>query len=135
MNRAAANATMAVPRWTITKKGTTKMKAIEWTDEYQRAFKELKASLASPPLLNPSKPDEEFFLYLVVSLTVVSSALIQKEDRVQSPVCYTSRVLRRAEERYPFMGKLASAQALADFVTKFMTNKAESRGVAAPWKV
>ena len=126
---------MAVPRWTITKKGTTKMKAIEWTDEYQRAFKELKASLASPPLLNPSKPDEEFFLYLVVSLTVVSSALIQKEDRVQSPVCYTSRVLRRAEERYPFMGKLASTQALADFVTKFMTNKAESRGVAAPWKV
>ena len=33
------------------------------------------------------------------------------------------------------MGKLASAQALADFVTKFMTNKAESRGVVAPWKV
>ena len=94
-----------------------------------------KASLASPPLLNPSKLDEELFLYLVVSLTVVSSALIQKEDRVQSPVCYTSQVLRRAEERYPFMGKLASAQALADFVTKFMTNKAKSRGVAAPWKV
>ena len=89
-NRAAANATAAVPRWIITKKRMTKMKAFEWIDKYQKEFKELKAYLTSPPLLNPSKPNEELFLYLVVSLTVVSSALIQKEDRVQSLVCYTS---------------------------------------------
>ena len=99
-NRTVANATKTVPRRMITKKGMTKMKAFKWTDECQRAFKELKAYLASPPFLNPSKPNEELSLYLVVSLTVVSSALIQKEDHVQLPVCYTSRALRGAEERY-----------------------------------
>ena len=47
-------------------------KAFKWTNKCQRAFEELKAYLASPPLLNPSKPDEELSLYLVVSLTTVS---------------------------------------------------------------
>ena len=69
---------MTVLQWKITKKRMSKMKAFEWTDECQRAFEELKAYLASLPLLNPSKPDEELSLYLVVSHTVVSSALIQQ---------------------------------------------------------
>jgi len=42
-------------------------KAFEWTDECQKTFEERKAYLASPPLLNPSKPSEELSLYLVVS--------------------------------------------------------------------
>ena len=74
--RATANAIMTIPRRTVTKKGTTKMKAFEWTDKYQRAFKELKAYLASPPLLNPSDPNNELSLYLALSLTIVSSGLI-----------------------------------------------------------
>ena len=51
-------------------------KAFEWTDECQKAFEELKAYLASPLLLSPSKPDEELLLYLAVSPTAISSALI-----------------------------------------------------------
>ena len=51
-------------------------KVFEWTNECQRAFKELKAYLAFPPLLSPSKPDEELSLYLIVSPTVISSTLI-----------------------------------------------------------
>ena len=62
----------------------------EWTDECQRAFKELKAYLAFPPLLSPSKPDEELSLYLVISPKVVSSAFIREEDHVQLPIYYTS---------------------------------------------
>ena len=38
-------------------------KAFEWTDECQGAFEELKAYLTSPPLLSPSKPSEELFLF------------------------------------------------------------------------
>ena len=106
-NRAVANVTMTIPQWTITKKRTTKMKAFKWTDKCQRAFEELKAYLATPPLLHPSKPDEELSLYLVVSPTVVSSALIQKKDRMQLPVCYTSRVLKGEKERYLPKEKLA----------------------------
>ena len=59
------------------------MKAFEWTDECQRAFEELKTYLASPPLFNLSKPNEELSLYLVISPTVVSLALIQQVPTLQ----------------------------------------------------
>ena len=85
----------------------TKMKAFEWTNECQRALEELKAYLISPPLLSQSKPNEKLSLYLAVSPMAVNSSLIRKEDRVQLPVYYTSRVLKGAEERYPLMEKLA----------------------------
>ena len=49
------------------------------------------------------------FLYLVVSPTTVSVALVREEDRVQKPVYFTSRVLRSAEEKVPPMEKLAFA--------------------------
>ena len=68
----------------------------------------MKAYLFIPPLLSPSKPGEELFLYLTVSLAAVSAALIREEEKVQKPN-YTSRVLRRAEERYSPMEKLALA--------------------------
>ena len=46
--------------------------------ECQQAFKDLKAYLSSPPLLSPSKPGEELFLYLAVSLTAISAVLIRE---------------------------------------------------------
>ena len=87
----------------------TLKKSFEWTDECQQAFEELKAYLSAPPLLSPSQPGEELFLYLAVSPAVVSATLIREEEKVQKPVYYTSRVLRGAEERYPPMEKLAFA--------------------------
>ena len=68
----------------------TLKKSFEWTAEYQQAFKDLKAYLSSPPLLSPSKPGEELFLYLVVSLVAVSTALVREEERIQKPIYYTS---------------------------------------------
>uniref|UniRef100_A0A2N9FQA7 Uncharacterized protein n=1 Tax=Fagus sylvatica TaxID=28930 RepID=A0A2N9FQA7_FAGSY len=87
----------------------TLKKAFEWTDECQQAFEELKKYLTEPPLLSPSKQGEELYLYLAVSPTAVSSALIREEERRQLPVYYTSRALRGAEERYPPMEKLPFA--------------------------
>uniref|UniRef100_A0A2N9HRX3 Uncharacterized protein n=1 Tax=Fagus sylvatica TaxID=28930 RepID=A0A2N9HRX3_FAGSY len=84
-------------------------KAFEWNDECQQAFEELKKYLTEPPLLSPSKRGEELYLYLAVSPTAVSSALIREEERRQLPVYYTSKALRGAEERYPPMEKLAFA--------------------------
>ena len=45
----------------------TLRKSFEWTDECHKAFEDLKKYLLSPPLLSPSKPREELYLYLVVS--------------------------------------------------------------------
>ena len=84
-------------------------KSFEWIPECQQAFNDLKAYLSSPPLLSPSKPREELFLYLVVSSTAISMALIREEDKVQKPVCYASWALRGAKERYPPMEKLTFA--------------------------
>ena len=72
-------------------------------------FEELKAYLSALPLLSPSQPGEELFLYLVVSPVTVSTALIREEEKVQKPVYYASRVLRGAEKRYPPMEKLSFA--------------------------
>ena len=45
----------------------TLKKSFESTDKCQMTFNNLKAYLSSPLLLNPSKPGEELYLYLVVS--------------------------------------------------------------------
>ena len=55
-------------------------KSFEWTDECQQAFVNLKVYLSSPPLLSPSTPGEELYLYLAVSQAVVSVALVREED-------------------------------------------------------
>ena len=60
----------------------TLKKTFEWMAECQQAFEDLKAYLSSPSLLSPSKPREELFLYLVVSLTAVSATLVTKKDRM-----------------------------------------------------
>ena len=50
---------------------------------------------------------KNFFLYLAVSPTAVSAALIKEEEKVQKPVYYASWALHGAEERYLPMEKLA----------------------------
>ena len=68
----------------------TLKKSFEWTAECQQAFEDLKAYFSSPPLLSPSKPREELFVYLAVSSAIVNAALVREEDRVQKPIYYTS---------------------------------------------
>ena len=65
-------------------------KAFEWTDDCQRAFKDLKAYLTTAPLLSPSVLGEDLYLYLAITPHAVSSALIREEGKVQKPVYYTN---------------------------------------------
>ena len=87
----------------------TLKKSFEWTAKCQQTFEELKAYLSSPPLLSPSQPSEELFLYLAVSHVAVSATLIREEEKVQKPVYFANHVFRGVEERYPPMEKLAFA--------------------------
>ena len=82
-------------------------KEFEWTNECQQAFKDLKAYLASTPLLSSSKSGEELYLYLAMSPHALNSFLIKEEGNVQKPIYYTSRALRGAKGRYPPMEKFA----------------------------
>ena len=76
-------------------------KSFEWTDECQKAFEDLKKYLSSLPLLSPSMPGEELYLYIAVSQAAVSAALVRDEGGSQRPVYFISRAFRGAEERYP----------------------------------
>jgi hypothetical protein len=75
----------------------------------EEAFGKLKEYLMSPPLLSRPTKEEILYLYLVVSPSAVSSALIREEAGVQKPVYFTSKVLHEADERYPRIEKLAFA--------------------------
>ena len=88
-------------------------KSFEWTDECQKAFEDLKKYLSSPPLLSPSRPGEELYLYIAVSQAAVSAVLVRKEEGSQRPVYFISRAFQGAEERYPKMEKLAFALVIA----------------------
>ena len=81
--------------------------SFKWTDECQKAFKELKKYLSSSPLLNPSKLGEELYLYLAILQAAVSAALVREEDGCQKPVHFISQAFQGVEERYPQMEKLA----------------------------
>ena len=61
----------------------TLRKSIEWMDECQKAFEDLKKYLSSPPLLSPSKPGEELYLYIAVSQAAASAALVREEEGSQ----------------------------------------------------
>ena len=69
----------------------TLKQAFAWTDKCEAAFQELKRYLSNPPLLNLSKERENLYLYLAISATVVSAALIQEEDKKHLPVYYVNQ--------------------------------------------
>uniref|UniRef100_A0A2N9IF11 Integrase catalytic domain-containing protein n=1 Tax=Fagus sylvatica TaxID=28930 RepID=A0A2N9IF11_FAGSY len=127
-------------------------KAFKWTEECQQAFEELKAYLTSPPLLSPAQTGEALYLYLAISASAVSSALIREEEHVQKAVYYTSRALRGAEERYTNMEKLAFALLIAsrklrpyfqahsiivmtDYPIRKAMNKPDAAGRLVQWSI
>ena len=69
----------------------------------------MKKYMSSPPLLSPSKPREELYLYLAISQAAVNVALVRKEDKCQKPIYFISQAFQGVEERYPQIEKLAFA--------------------------
>ena len=65
--------------------------------------------MSNPSLLSPSKEGEDLFLYIAVSATVVSVALIKEEQRVQRLVYYISQAFQGAESQYPRIEKITFA--------------------------
>jgi hypothetical protein len=76
-------------------------KAFEWTEECEEAFSNLKTYLTSPPLLSRTILEEVLYLYLAVTPTPISAALIWEDEGTQKPVYFISKALHGAEKRYP----------------------------------
>ena len=87
--------------------------AFAWTNECEAMFQELKRYLSNPPLLSPFKVGENLNLYLAVSTTAMSIALIQEEDRKQLLVYYVSQAFQGAEAKYPRIKKITFALIVA----------------------
>ena len=69
--------------------------------------------MSSPPLLSPSKEEEDLYLYLAVSASAVSAAQIREEGTKQLPVYYVSQAFQGAESRYPRIEKITFALIVA----------------------
>ena len=87
--------------------------AFAWTDKCEAAFRDLKHYLSNPPLLSQSKEGENLYLYLAVSTTVVSAALIREKAKKQLPVYYVSQAFQGAKSNYPRIEKIAFALIVA----------------------
>ena len=70
-------------------------------------FPKPQGVLSKPPLLNPFVEREDLFLYLAVSQTAASLALIHEELKVQRPIYYTSQAFQGAEAKYSRIEKMA----------------------------
>jgi hypothetical protein len=81
-------------------------KAFMWSEECEEAFGKLKEYLTKPPLLSRPTEGEILYLYLAVSPSAVSSALVREDSGIQKPIYFTSKALHGAEERYPRIEKV-----------------------------
>ncbi|XP_058099838.1 uncharacterized protein LOC131244211 [Magnolia sinica] len=80
-------------------------KKAKWTSKCEQAFQELKQYLGSPPLLSKSEEGEPLLLYLAVSASAISSALIREVGNKQYLVYYMSKAMVPTETRYPSIEK------------------------------
>ena len=62
--------------------------------------------MSNPPLLSPTKEEEDLFLYLAVPIIVVSADFIREENRIQRQVYYISHAFQGAEAQYPQIEKI-----------------------------
>jgi hypothetical protein len=88
-------------------------KKIEWTEDADAAFSQLKKVLSIPPVLVAPKEREPLLLYITATHQVVSTVLVVKRSEegkahgVQQPVYFLSEVLSPSKQRYPHYQKLA----------------------------
>ncbi|XP_059441930.1 uncharacterized mitochondrial protein AtMg00860-like [Corylus avellana] len=68
-------------------------KPFEWNEECEAAFQESEGYLMNTPLLNKVELGEPLYVYRASTTTILSSVLIRKDQKVQKPIYYTSRVL------------------------------------------
>jgi hypothetical protein len=86
---------------------------LEWTEEADVAFAQLKKVLSTPPVLVAPNEKEPLLLYIAATHQVVSRVLVVERSEegkahgVHRPVYFVSEVLSPTKQRYPQYQKLA----------------------------
>jgi hypothetical protein len=90
-----------------------KQDSFNWAQECEDAFKELKVSLASPPVQTKPIAGDILIHYLAVEDEAVSAVLIREEGKDQFPIYFVSKALQGAELNYQRLEKVAFALLIA----------------------
>ena len=85
-----------------------KWKGFQWDEECDTAFRDLKDYLMQALVLTALGPGDDLFMYLSVSEHAVSTMLL-RDQGVQQPIYYISKILVDAETRYLPLEKLVFA--------------------------
>ena len=79
-----------------------KKKTIEWTEDCQIAFDQLKEKCTQTPILAYANYKKPFVLHTDASEMGLGAVLYQKDDQgVKKVIAYASRMLSQSEKRYP----------------------------------
>lgn len=70
-------------------------------EECQIAFQELRKYLVAAPFLTRMVEGEMLYLYLAISLVMVSSILVREDEGVQRPAYYTNSLPKDTKTCYP----------------------------------
>ncbi|RDX92560.1 Retrovirus-related Pol polyprotein from transposon opus, partial [Mucuna pruriens] len=79
-----------------------KAERFKWVDNCE----ELKAMLATPPILTQSVVGKPIYVYISIFDNVVSLVIIQEGEGEQRPIYYISKALQGAEQRYQKIEKV-----------------------------
>lgn len=91
-------ATIAAPLTDLIKKRMPNK--LDWGSDQERAFKALKGSLTSEPVLAMPDIDGEFILRTDASAHGLGAVLLQEVEGEKRPVAFASRKLTPREQRY-----------------------------------
>ena len=96
-------ASLTTPLSDLTKKGAPA--SVQWNDELEASFTELKSLMCSAPVLRLPDFQKEFVLRTDASDTGLGAVLLQKHDDQLFPVAYASKKLSGAPKSYATVEK------------------------------
>ncbi|GKB04838.1 reverse transcriptase domain-containing protein [Tanacetum coccineum] len=79
---------------------------LQWTQEAEAAFKQMKKLIGELPMLTAPKEKEELIIYLAAAKEAISAVLMTEREGKQIPVYFVSHALRGPEINYNPMEKL-----------------------------
>ncbi|KAJ1108199.1 hypothetical protein NDU88_005581 [Pleurodeles waltl] len=103
-------ATLTTPLLTALKESYTNANKIDWTDERETDFRELKRAITNAPVFGTPDYNKTFYLFCHCNGTTMKAVLTQKTSMGHKPIAYYSGLLDPVTKgHYPYEQALATA--------------------------